>query len=82
MEEKKKHIEIIIDINDDERTSEVQLNVENVSARELVGSYIFAAKSVAKAVEKNSDASKRHTLLAMAVDLFALSTAPDKEVNQ
>lgn len=79
MENQKKHIEIIIDINADERTSEVQLNVENVSARELVGSYISVAKSVAEAVEKNSDASKRHTLLAMAVDLFALSTAPDKE---
>lgn len=79
MEEKKKHIEIIIDINAAEHTSEVQLKVENVSARELVGSYISAAKSVAEAIEKNSDASKRHTFLAMAVDLFALSTAPDKE---
>lgn len=75
MEEKKKHIEIHIDID----KAADQLNVENVSARELVGSYISAAKSVAEAVEKNSDASKRHTFLAMAVDLFALSTAPDKE---
>ena len=82
MEEKKKHIEIHVDISADGRTSEVRLNVENVSARELVGSYISAAKSVAEAVEKNSDASKRHTLLAMAVDLFTLSTAPDKEDNQ
>ena len=50
MEEKKKHIEIIIDINAAEHTSEVQPKVENVSARELVGSYISAAKSVAEAV--------------------------------
>ena len=79
METQKKHIEIIIDIDADGRTSEVQLSAENVSARELVGSYISTARSVAEAVEKNSDTSKRHTLLAMAVDLFALSAAPDKE---
>ena len=51
MEEKKKHIEIIIDINAAEHTSEVQLKVENVSARELAGSFFSAAKSVAEAGE-------------------------------
>ena len=79
MEEKKKHIEIIIDINADEHTREVQIKAENVSLKDLVSNYVKAAKDVAEVVEDNSKTSKKLALQAMAANLAAIAATSDKE---
>ena len=79
MEEKKKHIEIIIDINADEHTREVQIKAENVSLKDLVSNYVKAAKDVAEVVEDNSKTSKKLVLQAMAANLAAIAATSDKE---
>jgi len=76
MEEKKKHIEIIIDINAAAHTREVQIKAKNVSLKDLVSNYVKAAKDVAEVVEDNS---KKLTLQAMAASLVAIADMSDKE---
>nr|DAQ25438.1 MAG TPA: hypothetical protein [Caudoviricetes sp.] len=79
MEEKKKHIEIIIDINAAAHTREVQIKAKNVSLKDLVSNYVKAAKDVAEVVEDNSKTSKKLTLQAMAASLVAIADMSDKE---
>lgn len=79
MENQKKHIEIVIDINAAEHTREVQIKAENVSLKDLVSNYVKAAKDVAEVVEDNSKISKKLTLQAMAANLVAIAAMSDKE---
>lgn len=79
MEEKKKHIEIHIDINAAEHTREVQIKAENVSLKDLVSNYVKAAEDVAGVVEDNSKTSKKLALQAMAANLLAIAATSDKE---
>lgn len=81
MEEKKKHIEIIIDMDKDKSAQEVHLIAHKVSARDLVSGYVAAADSVAEAIVRNGGESKSHVISLMALALFALSCQKEEETN-
>lgn len=81
MEEKKKHIEIIIDMDKDKNAQEVHLIAHKVSARDLVSGYVAAADSVAEAIVRNGGESKSHVISSMALALFALSYQKEEETN-
>ena len=81
MEEKKKHIEIIIDIDKDKNAQEVHLIAHKVSARDLVSGYVAAEDSVAEEIVRNGGESKSHVISSMALALFALSYQKEEETN-
>ena len=61
MEEKKKHIEIIIDINAAAHTREVQIKAKNVSLKDLVSNYVKAIPHKDCATDASSNFSSDET---------------------
>ena len=70
MEEKKKHIEIRIEMDGDGTC--VELHAERVSARDLAEGYVTAAQNIAEAIARHSNATVGEALGAMAIDILSL----------
>ena len=70
MEEKKKHIEIRIEMDGDGTC--VELHAKKVSAKDLAEGYVTAAQNIAEAIAQHSDATVSEILGAMAMDILSL----------
>ena len=70
MEEKKKHIEIRIEMDGDGTC--VELHAKKVSAKDLAEGYVTAAQNIAEAIAQHSNATVSEALGAMAMDILSL----------
>ena len=70
MEEKKKHIEIRIEMDGDGTC--VELHAKKVSAKDLAEGYVTAAQNIVEAIAQHSNATVSEALGAMAMDILSL----------
>ena len=70
MEEKKKHIEIRIEMDGDGTC--VELHAKMVSTKDLAEGYVTAAQYIAEAIAQRSNATISEVLGAMAIDILSL----------
>ena len=70
MEEKKKHIEIRIEMDGDGTC--VELHAKMVSTKDLAEGYVTAAQNIAEAIARHSNATVGEALGAMAIDILSL----------
>ena len=70
MEEKKKHIEIRIEMDGDGTC--VELHAKRVSTKDLAEGYVTAAQYIAEAIAQHSNVTVGKALGAMARDIFSL----------
>ena len=82
MEEKKKHIEIIIDMNKEKGTTEVQLTARKLSPDELIKGYVAAAHNIAAALADKHAIRKQDVYYAIALGVLELGAGLGEVVEK